>query len=390
MLALSEGSHWGSRQAMSEQSSPGPIRFLDLRASYLELQEELDEAVARVLQSGWYLLGQELEAFETEFAAYTEAKHCAGVANGLEGLLLSLKALGVGPGDEVIVPSNTYIATWLAVSQAGATPVPVEPIPGVWNLDPDRIEAALTPRTKVILPVHLYGQPADLEPILALARKHGLRVLEDAAQAHGARYGGKRIGAHGDVVSWSFYPGKNLGCFGDGGAVTTDDPVLADRIRSLRNYGSRVKYQNEIKGHNSRLDELQAAVLRVKLRHLDTWNARRSLMAKRYLEAFTGHPSIGLPRVIAGVDPVWHLFVVDVPVRDSLRAALEAKGIETLIHYPIPPHLSEAFAGDQAWGGLPIAERAAQTHLSLPIGPHLPPSAVGEVVKSLLTALSRG
>ena len=375
---------------MSEPSGPGTIRFLDLSASYLELKVEIDDAVGRVLQSGWYLLGKELEAFESEFAAYTESRYCAGVANGLEGLVLSLKALGVGPGDEVIVPSNTYIATWLAVSQAGATPVPVEPIPGVWNLDPDRIEAALTPRTKVILPVHLYGQPADLAPILDLARKHGLRVLEDAAQAHGARYGGKRIGAHGDLVSWSFYPGKNLGCFGDGGAVTTDDSGLAERIRILRNYGSREKYQNEVKGYNSRLDEIQAAILRVKLQRLDDWNGRRTDLAKRYLKVLKGHPGVSLPRVIPGADPVWHLFVVDVAARDLVRSRLKEAGIETLTHYPIPPHLSEAFAKDATWGCQPIAELAAQTHLSLPMGPHLSLEAVDQVVECLLRILPSG
>lgn len=375
---------------MDEQQRSGPIPFLDLKAAYADLKTEIDGAVARVLQSGWYLLGNELEAFESEFAAYTESRHCVGLANGLEGLVLSLKALGVGPGDEVIVPSNTYIATWLAVSQVGATPVPVEPVPGVWNLDPGRIEAALTAKTKVILPVHLYGQPADLEPILALARKHGLRVLEDAAQAHGARYRGKRIGAHGDIASWSFYPGKNLGCFGDGGAVTTDDPELADRIRTLRNYGSREKYHNEVKGHNSRLDEIQAAILRVKLKHLDAWNGRRSAIAKRYIEALSGHPGIGLPEVIPGAEPVWHLFVVDVAPRDLVRARLKEEGIETLIHYPIPPHLSEAYVHDQAWGLHPIAERAAQTHLSLSMGPHLPLEAVDYVVRCLLKALPAG
>jgi dTDP-4-amino-4,6-dideoxygalactose transaminase len=260
----------------------------------------------------------------------------------------------------------------------------------VWNLDPDRIEAALTPRTKVILPVHLYGQPVDLEPILALARKHGLRVLEDAAQAHGARYRGKRIGAHGDLVSWSFYPGKNLGCFGDGGAVTTDDADLADRIKLLRNYGSCEKYHNEVKGHNSRLDEVQAAILRVKLAHLDNWNGRRATIAKRYLDAFSGHPGVGLPKVIPGADAVWHLFVVDVSPRDLVQARLKEDGIETLIHYPIPPHLSEAFAHDRAWGSHPISERAAQTHLSLPMGPHLSMEAVGRVAESLLRALPTG
>jgi dTDP-4-amino-4,6-dideoxygalactose transaminase len=312
-----------------------------------------------------------LEAFEAEYSAFTESGHCVGVANGLEALVLSLKALGVGPGDEVIVPANTYIATWLAVSYVGATPVPVEPIPGVWNIDPDRIEGALTARTKAILPVHLYGQPVDLEPILAIARKHGLKVLEDAAQAHGARYQGRRIGGHGDLVSWSFYPGKNLGCFGDGGAVTTNDPELADRVRVLRNYGSRVKYQNEVKGHNSRLDEIQAAVLRVKLRHLDEWNGRRTKLAAHYLEGLKDIPKLGLPKMIPGVESVWHLFVVDVGDRDGLQALLKGAGVETLIHYPVPPHLSEAYISDSDWGRFPITEQAAKTHLSLPIGPHL-------------------
>lgn len=348
-----------------------PVPFLDLRAGYLELKSELDEAVSRVMDSGWYLMGKETDAFESEYAAYTESRHCVGVANGLEGLVLSLKALGVGPGDEVVVPANTYIATWLAVSYVGATPVPVEPIPGIWNIDPDRIEAAITPRTKVILPVHLYGQPADLDPILEIARKHGLRVLEDAAQAHGAHYKGQRIGAHGDIVSWSFYPGKNLGCFGDGGAVTTNDPGLADRVRILRNYGSRVKYQNEVKGHNSRLDEIQAAVLRVKLHYLDEWNARRSQLATHYLKALVAIPGIGLPQVIPGAESAWHLFVLNVEHRDALRVSLKQSGVETLIHYPVPPHLSEAYSMDCAWGELPICARAAQTHLSLPIGPHL-------------------
>jgi len=346
--------------------------------------------MARVLESGWYLLGAELANFEGEFAAYTESTHCVGVANGLEGLVLSLKALGVQPGDEVIVPTNTYIATWLAVSYVGATAVPVEPIPGLWNLDPQRVESVITPRTKVILPVHLYGQPADLEPILQIARKHEIRVLEDAAQAHGARYKGRRIGAHGDMVSWSFYPGKNLGCFGDGGAITTNDPELANRVRMLRNYGSRVKYQNEVKGHNSRLDEIQAAMLRVKLRYLDEWNARRTALAKAYMEALVDVPGLGLPRVLDGVDPVWHLFVVDVENRESVQTGLREAGIETLIHYPIPPHLSEAYTKDQQWGCFPIAEQAARTHLSLPIGPHMPLEAVRAVATALKSCLNPG
>jgi dTDP-4-amino-4,6-dideoxygalactose transaminase len=363
--------------------TPLVIPFLDLRAGYLELKQDIDDAIARVLDSGWFLLGKELEAFELEFGAYTESAYCMGVANGLEGLVLALKSLGVKSGDEVIVPANTYIATWLAVSYVGAKPVPVEPIRGIWNIDPERIEAAITSRTKVILPVHLYGQPADLAPILAVARKHGLKVVEDAAQAHGATYGGRRIGAHGDIASWSFYPGKNLGCFGDGGAVTTDDPVLADRVRVLRNYGSRLKYQNEVKGHNSRLDEIQAAVLRVKLRHLDAWNLRRSALAARYNDQLSGLRGIGLPRLTSGAGPVWHTYVVDTTDRDTLQAWLRNDGIETLIHYPVPPHLSEAYGPDCEWGSFPLTETAAHTHLSLPIGPHLSSASVDEVVYSI-------
>ncbi len=247
----------------------------------------------------WYIGGQEVEAFEHEFAAYTETHHCVSVANGLDALHLALRAMDIGAGDEVIVPSNTYIATWLAVSQCGAIPVPVEPLESTYNIDPDRIEAAITPRTRAIIPVHLYGQPADLDPILALAHKHGLRVVEDAAQAHGARYKGKRIGGHGDVVAWSFYPGKNLGALGDAGAVTTNNAEITDRIRVLRNYGSRVKYVNEVQGYNSRLDPVQAAVLRVKLKVLDAWNTRREKIAARYTAALA-ETNLVLPAV-----PMW-------------------------------------------------------------------------------------
>lgn len=347
------------------------VPFLDLRAAYRELKAEIDAAVARVLDSGWYILGQEVEAFEAEYAAYCGAQHCVGVANGLDALHLALLAMEVGPGDEVIVPSNTYIATWLAVSQCGATPVPVEPDPATYNLDPQRIEAAITPRTKVILPVHLYGLPADLDPILAIAQRHGLRVLEDAAQAHGARYKGQRIGAHGDAVAWSFYPGKNLGALGDAGAVTTNDPQLADRIRVLRNYGSRVKYVNEVQGWNSRLDPLQAAILRVKLAHLDEWNARRAEIAALYLRELADC-GVVLPQVPDWAQPVWHLFVVRHPRRDDFQQRLAQAGVQTLIHYPIPPHRQAAYAGlGIAPGTLPIAERLAAEVLSLPMGPHL-------------------
>ena len=344
------------------------IPFLDVGAAYKELKPEIDAAIARVLDSGWYILGPEVDAFEAEYAAYCEAEHAIGVANGLDALHLALLAMGVGPGDEVIVPSNTYIATWLAVSQCGATPVPVEPVEATYNIDPARIEAAITPATRVILPVHLYGQPADLDPILAIARKHGLRVLEDAAQAHGARYKGRRIGAHGDAVAWSFYPGKNLGALGDGGAVTTNDPELADRIRVLRNYGSRVKYVNEVKGFNSRLDPIQAAVLRVKLRVLDEWNARRRGIAQRYLEGLAGSGLV-LPQVPEWAEPVWHLFVVRHPERDALVKRLNEAGVGTLIHYPVPPHLQAAYAEmGFGVGAFPVAERMAREVVSLPMG----------------------
>jgi dTDP-4-amino-4,6-dideoxygalactose transaminase len=363
------------------------IPFLDLKAGYLELQPEIDAAIKRVLNSGWYILGSEIEAFEAEFASYCEANYCIGVANGLDALHLSLLALGVKSGDEVIVPSNTYIATWLAVSQCGAIPVPVEPDPLTYNVDPTRIEAAITDRTKVILPVHLYGQPADMDPILAIAKKHDLRVLEDGAQAHGARYKDKRIGAHGDIVAWSFYPGKNLGAYGDGGAITTNDPELADRINVLRNYGSRVKYVNDVLGFNSRLDPLQAAALRVKLKVLDEWNTRRSNIAECYSDELK---NIGLllPLVPEWAKPVWHLYVVQHPQRDNLQKQLGEADIGTLIHYPIPPHLQAAYAKlGFGKGDLPIAERIHQNVLSLPIGPHLTNNHLKSAIEATKVAL---
>lgn len=359
------------------------IPFLDLKGPYLELKAELDEAIARVVSSGWFVGGPEVDQFEAEYAAYCGAAHCVGVANGLDALHLALRAMGVGSGDEVIVPSNTYIATWLAVSQCGATPVPVEPDARTCNIDPALIEAAITPRTKVILPVHLYGQPADLDPILAIARKHGLKVLEDGAQAHGARYKGQRLGAHGDAVAWSFYPGKNLGAMGDGGAVTTNDAQLADRIRVLRNYGSRVKYVNEVQGFNSRLDPLQGAILRVKLVHLDEWNARRSAIAARYQQGLAGF-GLSLPHVPEWADPVWHLYVVQHPRRDALHKSLADAGVGTLIHYPIPPHLQQAYASaGYVKGRFPIAEQVANQCLSLPMGPHLDGEQVATVIESV-------
>ena len=366
------------------------IPFLDLKATYTELQSEIDAAIKRVLDSGWYILGKEVDAFEREFATYCEARHCLGVANGLDALHLGLLALGVGEGDEVIVPSNTYIATWLAVSRCGATPIPVEPDAATYNLDSLRIQAAITPRTKVILPVHLYGQPADMDPILAIARQHGLKVLEDAAQAHGARYKGKRIGSHGDVVAWSFYPGKNLGAYGDGGAVTTNDRDLADRILLLRNYGSRVKYHNEVTGFNSRLDELQAALLRVKLPRLDEWNDRRRQFAMYYKQALSAQTQLVLPFVPEWAEPVWHLFIIRCGQRDALQKKLAEARVGTMIHYPIPPHLQLAYAGlHYNVGDFPLSERLAKEVLSLPMGSHLTENDLRTVTFEVLRALGQ-
>ena len=364
------------------------IPFLDLKATYTELKYEIDTAVAEVLESGWYILGEEVTTFENDFANYTGAVQCIGVGNGLEALHLVLRAMGVGEGDEVIVPSNTYIATWLAVSQVGAVPVPVEPVEHTFNIDPSRLEAALTPRTKAVLPVHLYGQCADLAPIYEFAEKHGLFVLEDAAQAHGARYQRQRIGSHGKVgaaVAWSFYPGKNLGAFGDGGAVTTSDPDLAERIRVLANYGSRVKYVNDVQGYNSRLDPIQAAVLRVKLAHLDEWNARRVRIAELYLDRLKNHTSFALPSVSKDAEHVWHLFVIRTLERERLQTHLRERGVGTLIHYPIPPHLQTAYATlGYSRGSFPISERIHNEVISLPIGPHLSLELAEQVVRALL------
>jgi len=361
------------------------VPFLDLRAAYLELKPGIDAATARVLDSGWYILGPEVEAFEAEWAGYCEARHAVGLANGLDALTLSLRALEIGPGDEVIVPSNTYIATWLAVSGVGAVPVPVEPDPATHNIDPALIAAAITPRTRAICPVHLYGQPADMDPILGIARAHGLRVVEDAAQAHGARYKGRRIGAHGDIACWSFYPGKNLGAMGDAGAVTTDDPALAERIRLLRNYGSRQKYVNEEAGVNSRLDPLQAAVLRVKLGILDDWTERRRAIAAAYAEGLADS-GLTLPHVPGWAEPAWHLYVVRSPDRDALQTRLTGAGVGTLIHYPIPPHMQTAYAGlGMAPEALPLARRLADEVLSLPMGPHLKSEDMRKVIQSVTT-----
>jgi dTDP-4-amino-4,6-dideoxygalactose transaminase len=359
------------------------VPFLDLKAPYLELKVELDAAYQRVMDSGWYILGREVEAFEEEFATYCETKYCIGVGNGLESLHLILRAMEIGAGDEVIVPANTYIATWLAVSYAGATPILVEPDIKTYNIDPDKIEAAITSRTKAIIAVHLYGQPADMDAINAIAHRYNIKVIEDAAQSHGARYKGRRVGSLGYAAGFSFYPGKNLGAFGDGGAVTTSDANLADKIRLLRNYGSRVKYENDVKGFNSRLDELQAAFLRVKLAKLDEWNERRTLAAQYYLERLS-NTDLKLPYVPEWAKPVWHLFVITHPQREQLKNHLYTAEIGSLIHYPIPPHLSEAYI-DKRWnrGLLPITENISTQIISLPIGPHISNNLLERVIEVL-------
>ena len=360
------------------------VPFLDLKAPHEELRAELEAASRRVVESGWFIMGPECEAFEAEFAAYCGARHCVGVGNGLEALHLILRAMGIGEGDEVIVPSNTYIATWLAVSYAGATPVPVEPDPLTHNLDPARVEEAVTPRTRAVMPVHLYGQTADMDAINEVAARRGLRVVEDAAQAHGALYKGRRAGALADAAGFSFYPGKNLGALGDAGAVVTDDADLAERVRLLRNYGSRVKYEHEERGYNSRLDELQAALLRAKLPVLDEWNARRRRVAAAYLQQLEGVAGLVLPHVPEWAEPAWHLFVVRSRERARLQAHLSGAGVGTLIHYPKPPHMQPAYreAGHRA-GDFPLAERLAGEVLSLPMGPHVPAEAVDYVVSQL-------
>jgi dTDP-4-amino-4,6-dideoxygalactose transaminase len=366
----------------SLKSSVPSVPFLDLKAPYAELRAEMDAAVRRVLESGRYLLGEETDAFEREFAAYTGAAHCIGVSNGLDALHLVLRAWDIGPGDEVIVPSNTYVATWLAVSYAGATPVPVEPDERTYNIDPNRIEAAITSRTKAILPVHLYGQPADMDAILWIARTHGLKVLGDAAQAHGATIRGRKVGTLGDAAAWSFYPGKNLGALGDAGAVTTDDPALATRIRTLANYGSLRKYHNLEKGFNCRLDELHAALLRAKLPRLDEWNARRASVAALYRDTIRN--GVGVPYVPEWAGPVWHLFVIRSRRRDALQEALTDAGVGTLIHYPIPPFEQPAYRefADRA-GQWPIAASLSRQLLSIPIGPHVTTEQAGYVTEIL-------
>ncbi|MBL4759565.1 MAG: DegT/DnrJ/EryC1/StrS family aminotransferase [Mariprofundaceae bacterium] len=360
------------------------IPFLDLKSINLRSKDAFSEALNRVLESGWLILGKETEAFEGEFATYCESEHCIGVGNGLDALHLILRGYGLGEGDEVIVPSNTYIATWLAVSYAGAKPVPVEPDIQTYNIDPMLIEDAITPNTKAIIAVHLYGQCADMDPIMAVAKKHGLKVIEDAAQAHGALYKGRKAGSLGHAAGFSFYPGKNLGALGDGGAVTTSDSGLAQKIRILRNYGSEEKYHNSVKGYNSRLDELQAAFLSIKLPLLDDDNTRRGEIAKLYSEGLKGIPKLTLPYISEWNISVWHQYVIRISMRNKLQHHIHSQGIGTMIHYPIPPHLQPAYAeADHRKGDYPITEIIHKEILSLPMGPHLRQVDVNSVISAI-------
>ena len=341
-------------------------------------------AVGRVYDSYWYVLGDEVKNFEQAYCAFNEVAQTVGVANGLDALVLALRALGVGPGDEVVVPSNTYIATWLAVTQVGATPVPVEPDPATSNLDPSLIAAALTPRTRAIMPVHLYGQACRMTEIMALARQHNLLVVEDNAQSQGAAFDGQLTGSFGHANGTSFYPGKNLGALGDAGAVTTNDAELAQKIRVLRNYGSQQKYYNEIVGYNSRLDELQAAVLSTKLRHLPAWTCQRQQVAAWYDQHLAGTDQLRLPVVAAGATHVYHLYVVHSPQRDALQQHLTARGIGSMIHYPVPPHRQQAYADLQfAPDAFPVAQELAATCLSLPLWPGMTEEHVAAVVAAV-------
>lgn len=359
------------------------IPFLDLKATYLECKNEIDEAIKRVLDSGYYIFGDEVSAFEEKYAEYCDSKTCVGVGNGLDAITLSLKSLGISEDDEIIVPSNTYIATWLAVTHCGAKIVPVEPDMSSYNIDPELIEQAITSKTKAILAVHLYGQPAEIDTIVDIAKRYNLFVIEDAAQAHGATYKGKKIGSHGDIVTWSFYPGKNLGAFGDGGAITTNNLDLANKIRAYRNYGSHKKYYNDYIGLNSRLDPMQATILNVKLKKLDEWNARRAKIAERYSNLLDVN-LYSIPKINKNVNSAWHLYELRTKSRDSLIEYLQDKNISTLIHYPVPPHLQNAYKFlNLKKGRFKKAEILSKELISIPIGPHLSEEDQNYIIESL-------
>jgi len=361
-----------------------PIPFLSFGPQNQQVRAQVLAAMTQVFDSEWYVLGESVKRFEAEYAAFNQTAACVGVANGLDALHLSLRALGIQAGDEVLVPSNTYIATWLAVSLVGATPVPVEPNLGTYNLDPAHLEAAITPRTRAIMPVHLYGQACEMPSIMAIAEAHGLHVVEDNAQAQGASFGGQLTGSFGAINATSFYPGKNLGALGDAGAITTNDESLAQQIRILRNYGSQQKYYNEVLGYNSRLDELQAAILSAKLPMLTEWTQQRQVLAAQYQEALADLPDLTLPQTAPGATHVYHLYVVRTPNRDALQRYLAEREISTLIHYPVPPHLQVAYQnlGYKA-GDFPVAEGIAATCLSLPLWPGMSTEQVEMVAENI-------
>ncbi len=348
------------------------IPFLDLKKINGQIMEEITSAAKNCLLSGSYIGGNYVEDFENDYALYSDSKHCVGVANGMEAIQLSLMALNISEGDEVIVPAHTYIATWLAVSHCKALPVPVDIDIDSYNLDVEMLKEAITPKTKAIIPVHLYGQSCDLDPIISIAKERNIYVIEDAAQAHGARYKNELIGSHSDLVAWSFYPGKNLGAMGDAGAITTNNDDLAEKIRYLQNYGSKKRYINKYVGLNSRLDPLQASILKVKLSYLNIWNGKRQKLASRYLRNLDSLEKITLPKVMEHNEHVWHLFCIRADDRDKLKSYLASNGISTLIHYPIPPHLQEAYASDATFKknvNLTNTEEVSRTILSLPLNP---------------------
>lgn len=360
------------------------VPFLDLQATYQELSSKLDESYHRVMSSGWYILGNEVEEFERQFASYCNSTGCVAVSNGLNALALILKGYGIGHGDEVIVPAHTFVATWMAVSHVGAVPVPVDVCDDDFNMNPALIEEAITERTKAVMPVHLYGQVADMAPICIIARKFGLKVIEDAAQAHGGKYYDSNAGELGDAAAFSFYPGKNLGSFGDGGAVVTSDHELTEHIRLLRNYGSRRKYDHEVMGYNERMDEVQAAFLNVKLKWLDDWNGRRKQIAQCYLDAFSGISGVVLPQVMPEREHVWHLFVIRHCDREGFRMRLDQLGVETLIHYPVPPYSAGVYQHLKYEAqSFPVAEQISHSVISLPIGPHMQEKQINAVIAAV-------
>jgi dTDP-4-amino-4,6-dideoxygalactose transaminase len=365
------------------------IPFLNLKRQYDFQKNEIDNAIGRVLNSGQFILGEEVTKFESTYAQYCESKYCCSVANGLEALKLSLLSLGLGKGDEIIVPAHTFIATWLAVTHIGATPIPIEPEEDSYNINPNLIQEKITNKTKAIIIVHLYGHPANIDPIKKIAKKNSLFLIEDAAQAHGAKYKKKMIGSHGDIVAWSFYPGKNLGALGDGGAITTNSLKLYEKIKILRNYGSDKKYINPSIGFNSRLDSIQAAILNVKLTFLNEANNKRNQIALKYLDAFQ-NSSLILPRICSDSTHVWHLFILRHSRRDIFIKELNKLGIQALIHYPVPPHLQKAYSCLQlSKGSLPVTEKICSEVMSLPIDPLMSDNEIDFVINGVHKALKK-